>query len=555
MPNEPQRPIEELLTTYAKQRRDQVGAPFELHPATRKLLLDEVAHTHPRRPEASASKFAWLKVLWPRIALAGSVVVALGLAVVLFLQFQPHSRQPKLELAKQDKLPSGDVAGHNETPRPDRTPDRIRERQPARFASAPTAPPLTTEAYTKPAAVPAPTERYARRTETESDALRSATLGERAEANTLTLGKSSATQLAYTDKAKAASPSKPSAPQDKLALARSQAQPEAPVRMARRYGMATTPPPGGVAGGSGGGGGGAGQLAPPAPGVVAAQLNDLAVQPSLGRQVDTAGQTFVADAKPATESSRATGGEARLGALPEQGAPTKTGVAAHAAATPQPSAAAPALVVTTPDARALRDGSQMSNLYGHFVTQGEQLNQRFTQAARYRRNFNSPARPEVLNSFQFEQNGPRIRIVDADGSIYEGAIEQPAGQSNLRADTLQAAKPTVAENNQLPGENHNAAVAGTRAAGAPALQNFLFTASGTNRSLNQAVVFHGNYIADTNTVQLGTSNSQARVQQSSAAPNAATRPNQLQLPNALVQGRAVIGGSNRLEINAVPAEQ
>ena len=40
---EPEREIEKQLRAYAKERREQAGAPIELHPATRKLLQGEAA--------------------------------------------------------------------------------------------------------------------------------------------------------------------------------------------------------------------------------------------------------------------------------------------------------------------------------------------------------------------------------------------------------------------------------------------------------------------------------------------------------------------------------
>jgi len=43
MANEPERPIETLLHAAAKKRRDEAGAPFELHPADRRVLQGEVA--------------------------------------------------------------------------------------------------------------------------------------------------------------------------------------------------------------------------------------------------------------------------------------------------------------------------------------------------------------------------------------------------------------------------------------------------------------------------------------------------------------------------------
>ena len=48
---EPERQIEKLLRASAKKRRDKMGAPLELHPATRRLLQDEAARRAPRRGE------------------------------------------------------------------------------------------------------------------------------------------------------------------------------------------------------------------------------------------------------------------------------------------------------------------------------------------------------------------------------------------------------------------------------------------------------------------------------------------------------------------------
>ena len=42
------RPIEKLLRRYAKTRRDEAGAPLELHPATRRLLQGEVSRQFPK---------------------------------------------------------------------------------------------------------------------------------------------------------------------------------------------------------------------------------------------------------------------------------------------------------------------------------------------------------------------------------------------------------------------------------------------------------------------------------------------------------------------------
>ena len=45
---EPERKIEKLLRAYAKKRRAQAGDPLKLHPATRRLLQDEIARNAPQ---------------------------------------------------------------------------------------------------------------------------------------------------------------------------------------------------------------------------------------------------------------------------------------------------------------------------------------------------------------------------------------------------------------------------------------------------------------------------------------------------------------------------
>lgn len=46
---EPERKIEKVLRGFAKRRRDEAGTPFELHPATRRLLQGEAARRTPKR--------------------------------------------------------------------------------------------------------------------------------------------------------------------------------------------------------------------------------------------------------------------------------------------------------------------------------------------------------------------------------------------------------------------------------------------------------------------------------------------------------------------------
>src|SRR5689334_3745508 len=78
--SEPERPIEKELRTYAEKRREQAGAPLELHPATRRLLQGEVVRRFGQRPRRPRSFFDLLAGLWPRALWVRAV---LGVVVIL----------------------------------------------------------------------------------------------------------------------------------------------------------------------------------------------------------------------------------------------------------------------------------------------------------------------------------------------------------------------------------------------------------------------------------------------------------------------------------------
>ncbi len=98
MPNDPKNPVEEQLKAWAHKRRGEAGAPFELTPAMRKLLQDEVARTYPQ-PAATppAAQVAWWKLLWPRLAVAGSIcalfVIMLGLVLPALSKAKTKAQQ------------------------------------------------------------------------------------------------------------------------------------------------------------------------------------------------------------------------------------------------------------------------------------------------------------------------------------------------------------------------------------------------------------------------------------------------------------------------------
>jgi hypothetical protein len=92
----------------------------------------------------------------------------------------------------------------------------------------------------------------------------------------------------------------------------------------------------------------------------------------------------------------------------------------------------------------------------------------------------------VLNTFQVQQEGIEIRVLDADGSTYTGKIEQLANNAEL--DSRIAARRAAAKQTR-------------RYAAKAAPQNELvppqsyFRATGFNVSLKKTLVFEGNYAA------------------------------------------------------------
>jgi len=112
----------------------------------------------------------------------------------------------------------------------------------------------------------------------------------------------------------------------------------------------------------------------------------------------------------------------------------------------------------------------------------------------------------VLNTFQVQQQGNEIRVLDADGSTYTGKIEQLANSAEL--DSRVAARRDAAKETQ----RYAAKAARENESAAP--QSY-FRASGFNVSLKKTLVFEGNYAAPpTQQPATTTSNDRERPEQS-----------------------------------------
>src|ERR1017187_9333892 len=104
MANEPERPIEKLLRAAAKKRRDEAGAPLELHPATRRLLQGEVARTFAKPKPETRTFSEVLGQLWRRFAWAAAICAVLVVAGYILLPF-PGKGRPEGLLAKNEPMP------------------------------------------------------------------------------------------------------------------------------------------------------------------------------------------------------------------------------------------------------------------------------------------------------------------------------------------------------------------------------------------------------------------------------------------------------------------
>jgi hypothetical protein len=194
------------------------------------------------------------------------------------------------------------------------------------------------------------------------------------------------------------------------------------------------------------------------------------------------------------------------------------------------------------------------------------------------------ATPAVLDEFTVEQNGNEMKVVDRDGSVYNGTISnlvtedlaamdsiatpyaaptQPAvaGASESAA-TLQAGNaPRLVQQNGGGGRGgFGGGGGGVQAQNFNEQQNFYFRVEGTNRSLRQRVVFTGNMIQNTiaNSSQYNLSNNantqqfrqQNQVQQAPGMNNL-----NLQMPNNFINGRVILDdGKISTEMNALQVE-
>ena len=214
---------------------------------------------------------------------------------------------------------------------------------------------------------------------------------------------------------------------------------------------------------------------------------------------------------------------------------------------PVPTSAARAPATPAPTGTAA-----FSERYGLAKNAAATLVQKFSQTAATgdsRRSTDpAPTATPILTTFQLEQSGDQLRVIDSDGSTYTGAITPPATSAYYatsvepkRATTPAAGSKPVARGVSVPLDS---------AAGSA--QNYSFRVTGTNRTLQQPVVFSGSILLLTNAVATGQT---ALIQAPVARSQNQFAPTQNQLPsllNSSISGRVQLGTNRELQINAVP---
>jgi hypothetical protein len=162
----------------------------------------------------------------------------------------------------------------------------------------------------------------------------------------------------------------------------------------------------------------------------------------------------------------------------------------------------------------------------------------------------------LLATFKVEQDLDKLRVIDSDGSVYFGFVEQTPEAGN-RSDGL-VEKELLKKDAMQPKP-------------ARPVQAFHFRVSGTNRTLKEEVIFTGNFLAPLAPQPLfkakEPTDGVAAVPQSTlttnaivfgapatVAPGAMSQPVLFELQKARMEGRLLLGGSNKIEIKAAPVK-
>jgi hypothetical protein len=486
MANEPERPIEKLLRAAAQKRRDEAGAPLELHPATRRLLQGEVARTFAKPGRETRSFSEVLGQLWPRFAWGVAIFAVLAVTVYLLLPVAGKSK-PEALLAKNEPMP--EAAPTKQPLRP----------APTVAATVPAPPVAVPEP--KPSTVAfADAAPLARRIEAEGEPLSKDGIAGRTDREvTEKLALAAAPQAADRKKVAEANIA---APSGSIAQAPAEIANDADQR---QFSLAAKPAP------------------PASAPVEPASPPPMTMAPAPAGIVAT------------DEATKLTG--------------DKAGQAAFASKSLGAVASATSSLAAMDDfLKSAGEDRKKAGSVGAF--------QRFVQVAPAPKKKESlgdkvTPPPPVLASFQVEQAGSELRIVDGDGSVYSGYVQIADTARRQRSAKTEA--PADSRASGVRGGVLEEGAADRLDSDLRAPQNYFFRVVGTNRSLNKEVVFTGNLMAATNLASFLPPTNALSIGSGGSGPGTgSTRPDLLPLLNSRITGKVVVGNGKAVEINALP---
>jgi hypothetical protein len=497
MSTEPERNIEKTLKSYAKKRKEEAGAPLEMHPATRRLLQSEVARTFPKE----ARRSGWLNVFsgfWPRLALGGSIFIVLGIGIWALVSESPKQKvgnelalnrerelrdTERVQLAPSRKLdlgiPQKNQAVLSQEPVPATPPAPVAAPAPsaeAKYYSYQKEQLWTTNSFAATDGVKNAIQLAKKAERLSDDAYHVRPISPSSQPTPTTRSRSEET-VNKTEAAAIPQEAKPAAPS--LAGAAASTRPDSPL--AQQYGTVV------LSASSGNG-------------------------PTSG----------VAFGGPLTLNSNftANGGATQNGLAVWSAAGVPAGASLLSADTYQSS--------TQTFTR--RAGAEF-DLAQDKVTTGS---------------------PALLNTFSFVQTGDQLRVFDDDGSVYYGYVEgEDISKAVLKSSENRAAKQTPA---LAEAKSWGSGASSDRSKDTPSKRQF-FRVSGTNLTLNEPILFTGNIILTNNATTQTLNFVGGSLLGSSARKPGATGTNgqsgtNFQATIPTLEGKVVIGGTNQIPIKA-----
>jgi hypothetical protein len=154
----------------------------------------------------------------------------------------------------------------------------------------------------------------------------------------------------------------------------------------------------------------------------------------------------------------------------------------------------------------------------------------------------------VLVNFKVEQAGQFLRVIDGDGSVYRGYVDEA---NTVYKQVIAQKEQAVAQQNQLKVQSPRDASA-NNVSQQRATELYLYRVEGTNRSLNQNVIFTWNFTPTNEAIAAAQKIYNDNLLNSTPTELPSQFPELLQ--NSFINGRAQLGESRQYEINAVPVK-